>query len=1107
MENRIITTLGKSNKAFLRTEFGFKTITQAKLAFGVDTADEAYELMKNQHNQIVEEEQINKAKQLRAEKEAKKLQVKAERKAKKLEDNKKFITTFTLEINFVRKDNKNLPLIQKLKNKNKKIVIQTKSINGSVVSKKKDIKKYIDEYINYTIVNFEKSDLEVKSTKVSNIVSIEVGKSIGLSNIPMKDAYSYELSGEKKPVWDTGSGKCVFDYLIYLYGDVKGFKKIMNYEFLENEFGYETIEKGVTINQIALFCKTYGISYYALDCYENTISYVVANEKKSNVQALMFRIMNSHMYPITNIHKRKSIVGRHREVIIKSMDVEAKKKEEEIEILDLIYPKEDEKTGNEFAIDYINKCNKIPYPISSKNIFYEDGHITKMKIDNKIILTNPIDETIKKFIEGNGDKYQGECLNNILQNIWTETYNTKMYESEIMSEYNNEVYKILSSDGIKNRVHYGATRQIEKYELENIIACDIEKCYSSLLLKPLDDFIVYDLLDEVKEFTDTEYYTNDMELPLGLYHVRTNNMTILHQSNIYSNKILDYAKKNGVKFTIEHQILSTKKEDKTYFHKLIEDIIFECEYALSDKVDCMTLIKQLINSITGCLGKTHSKHLQVGLNSNLQEVWENEIMRNVDKKDIYFNKLDDKLFVYGEIKKSEMTNNSLPIYIQILDWSNIKLHEMIKEMGGECIFRKTDCAVVIGGNPVIEIEKDEDDITKTWGSFRNEDSDFIKHFNYEKRMSVDRHIDRIYITQDWITYNTFNSSNQWKEILQLAIKNKGLLVEGRAGTGKSYIVLNGIKHELIADEKECRLAFTNKASQNLNGTTIHKALAINANEKSNNKSLQKYINKKIIIVDEIGMINKLLWKHLCILKKKFPDLIFILLGDYRQCKPIEDFDFNYFDSSIVKYLVNYNKIELTEKQRYDDELWEFLENYYEKGIVGKLQHTNKINPDKKMICYFNKTRDEINDYCMNKRKPADSLYIEHERQDEKDKAKSVYIYNGLPIMAIKNNSKLDIINTDEFIVKDFNNESITLKRLSQTADDLIIESKYFHNNFVVNYISTTHKLQGATVTDDLIIFDWYGKPYFNNSLRDDKHVGYTALSRVKSLKQIYIYQK
>jgi hypothetical protein len=110
-------------------------------------------------------------------------------------------------------------------------------------------------------------------------------------------------------------------------------------------------------------------------------------------------------------------------------------------------------------------------------------------------------------------------------------------------------------------------------------------------------------------------------------------------------------------------------------------------------------------------------------------------------------------------------------------------------------------------------------------------------------------------------------------------------------------------------------------------------------------------------------------------------------------------------------------------------------------------------------------------------------------------------------MSIKNNCKLNIINTDEFKVKEFTNETITLKRLdNDEEDDLTIEINDFHKNFVVNYISTTHKLQGATITEDLLIFDWYGREGFSHSLRGNKNVGYTALSRVKSLNQIYIFK-
>lgn len=1060
-KDRMITTLGQTNKKFLREKYGYANIKQAYKDFGVNNAKDAYEALAFSWNFVLN----------------------LERKKKKEEENKMYVTTFIFEIRYIDKEYPTK--------------VQIRQLNGSVVSKKKDINKAVNFWIENARKKYTDSDLELVSDIILSRTSIPMGNPVGLENIPMKDAFAYDLSGENKQEWDTKTGKCVFDYMIHLYGNVKGFKKIMNYKSLEEEFGEGTLENGVTINQINNFCKNFGLSYYALDSFENTIKY---NVTKNTISApsLIFRIINGHMYPVEEVYKRKSIAMRHREVNIRCKDVETKSTEKEATNMELIYPTNDELVGNKFAIDYINKCNKIPYPLTSKNLYYEDGNITQMIIDNKMILTYPIDERIKIYY---GDKFQGQCLNSIVNELWTEVYNNKITECEMMSEYNNELYNILSREGIKHRVHLGSTREIVFEELNNAIACDIEKCYSSLILNPMDNFMVYDLLDEAEDFTNEYYYTDDSELPFGLYYVTTADLTILHQSNIYSNKILDYAKKHGIEFKIEVQMLcSNNNDNKTYFHPMINNTISKVKNLNIQKKD--KFIKEILNSIVGCLGKTHSKNLQVGLNSNLKEVWENEVMRNVDKKDIYFNKLDDKLFVYGETIKKELYSNGLPIYIQILDWSNIMLHQMIKQMGGECIYRKTDCAVVINGNPVIEMEKDENDITKTWGSFRNISNDEWKHFKFDRKMSQSRSINYININRPWNTY-PHNSSSDWEGIIDIALQKGGLLIEGRAGTGKSFIPLTAINKGKIADDKECRLAFTNKAAQNLNGTTIHKALAINSNEKSNTKSLEKYKNKKVVIVDEIGMINKKLWKHLCILKKKHPDLIFILIGDYRQCKPIENFDFNYFDSSIVKYLVNSNRIELTKKQRYDSELWDFLENYFEYGIIGDLQHTNIIDPNKKMICYFNKTRDEVNDYCMNKCKTTGSMYLPYERLNDDDKAKSAYIYKGLPVMAIKNNCKYDIINTDEFVVDSYTDNFIILK--ADDRDDLAIEINDFHKNFVVNYISTTHKLQGATITQDLLIFDWYGRPYFNNSLKDDKHVGYTALSRVKSLKQIYIY--
>lgn len=72
MDSRTITTLGKRNKSFLRTEFGFKNIIQAKTAYGVDTADEAYEIMKETYNDIVEQERIIKLNKIKLQKQQEK---------------------------------------------------------------------------------------------------------------------------------------------------------------------------------------------------------------------------------------------------------------------------------------------------------------------------------------------------------------------------------------------------------------------------------------------------------------------------------------------------------------------------------------------------------------------------------------------------------------------------------------------------------------------------------------------------------------------------------------------------------------------------------------------------------------------------------------------------------------------------------------------------------------------------------------------------------------------------------------------------------------------------------------------------------------------------
>lgn len=61
--NRTIETLGKTNQTFLKTTFGFKSITQAKKALGASNNLEAYEVMKDLYNEKIEDERQEKIKQ------------------------------------------------------------------------------------------------------------------------------------------------------------------------------------------------------------------------------------------------------------------------------------------------------------------------------------------------------------------------------------------------------------------------------------------------------------------------------------------------------------------------------------------------------------------------------------------------------------------------------------------------------------------------------------------------------------------------------------------------------------------------------------------------------------------------------------------------------------------------------------------------------------------------------------------------------------------------------------------------------------------------------------------------------------------------------------
>ena len=697
-----------------------------------------------------------------------------------------------------------------------------------------------------------------------------------------------------------------------------------------------------------------------------------------------------------------------------------------------------------------------------------------------------------------------------------------------MSQPNQQVAEALNAEKVKWRTHLGRMNEYikpddikEMLQDGKAIAADITKCYCDAIYNQRERFIVFKGKEIVEAY-------DGKPLTLGLYFVETDDMTLFHQSNWYSKAIIDLAEKERISYKITRQIRCVDEE--WYWEKVETDedgneiskisldnsSLFKdwCDEVieLTEQDEDYTLTKQVINNITGYLGKTFSKTKEIGLATNLEELWSDWLVPEVQENpnlQVYLNTIEDKenkIYLYGTEKHTQNLSNGLPMYIQLLDWSNMALYNLCKDVGGEIVYRKTDCIVSIGGKiPTDKLEPDCCCYAERFGKYHLEDVEKAIHFNFELMMNTNRKVETPRLDDDWIDYKEFKSSDDWEGIIKTAIEKGGMLVSGRAGTGKSYIIGKGIEAKLLPEDNEARLAFTNRAARNIKGTTIHKAMAINSDGKTNTKTLEHLKKYNIFVIDEISMINSWLWNKLMVLKKT-TNAIFILLGDHRQCPPIEDGkEIDYFTHPYAKRLVNYNRCELTKPQRYDMKLWNWLEEFYENGYVGDAICKKKLTIEnilyRKNICYTNKTRCKINHLCMDylsKDKTA-KIVLEVPEKCKNEYADKAIIYKGLPVMAVANNKDMEIINTEEFWVKEFSSSEskMVLYRDEDETDELVVEFKDFHKYFVVNYAATTHKSQGATIEKDINIFDWY-------RMEDDRRIGYTAVSRGKTCEQVTI---
>ena len=1007
-------------------------------------------------------------------KQVKDAKIKEEVQEKVAEKNKpsiRYVGTITIKYRVLNKDNKEEPL--------------TRTLIFDRVLKKSQLEEEINEMIfddEMFVLNNISWVIAVLETNIKQTIK-PVENTGRMENIRMRKAGAGLIDGYDKQDWDTNTGRCVFDYIISRYGNIKGIKNVCNYEDLNNIFDNsiwedekkDLFEIGVNTQEIQRFCERFKIPMYAIDDNEKCFKQYTPQNRNKNAPAMIYRVSNEHFYPCPNkkiqsIIQTTSIINNIDSVMMKN-NFKVKDEEEE--------DKEYQNVNVEYVEDIMHKLVEV---INNGGIPEKVNMLKKklygFKYGNNTYVSNENIDLIKKLCSNMKIEYIGQSLGGIFKIILKDVIGN---ETLPKSTHNNYVFNILK-DAKKNRARRGAIKDLDELkDKENLKAFDLIKCYSSCMYNPSYDWIITDYNDTWEDY--------DNELKLGLYYVITEDTKLFKKSGYYSTCIIDKAIKENIEFKITKQLISKEKESKDLFKNIIDKILLYCDG--DEKIS-----KLVINLMSGMLGQSEKEGTKVKINSDIKQIFNFLDKYYQLEEGIMINQIENTdYFIYGFNKKITMNETNIPMYIQLLDESNIKLYDMIKNIGGELVAVKVDCAII--KNPINRGSPPERvnnliNQTDKWGKYIECDIPIIT------QNEICEHID-FTADNEWRDYD-YNDSDNWEDIMEVLDKKGGLLLQASAGNGKTYVAKQIAKKLMEKGYGVKIIAPTNKAGLNIGGSTIHKFLKIDKEGNISSKLL-KIVKEKYqyIIIDEISMIGKELWKRINLLKIN-SNIKFLLLGDEKQCPPVENEDIeDYFNHSAVKSICNYNRNILDVRKRYDEKLYNILEDV--NNIKIDYAHAIKEPLTERNICYFNKTRKRINKYWNDKKKKDGDLFILAD--EENDKTQDMYIYEGLPVIAMKTKHDGDNIlfaNSETFNVGNIDNEYISLccERPDENGEkeiyiyDCPIED--FRDYFLLNYCSTTHKSQGETITEEYTIYDW--------DCMTTK-IKYTALSRAVKYENVY----
>jgi hypothetical protein len=653
-----------------------------------------------------------------------------------------------------------------------------------------------------------------------------------------------------------------------------------------------------------------------------------------------------------------------------------------------------------------------------------------------------------------------DSLNNSMNYYYPTNHNDDYSFQDVQKKYPSYFENIKDTDRIKS--------------------IDINKCRRNNMCYGKYNFPVYSVLDNWDRF--------DGKIEDGNYYVETLNYFPFHGNGVYNRAMVEYGieKEIIIMDNIKYQYKCASVLKDNYFQPFMKHILDT--FAFDTKAQ-----KLAPNSYIGVMGRRRSSHI----NSKFCDINNRDQLGLIHQKfnNPHISKITDEICLVSDMVYTNSLETNFYIHSHILDLEAIEAHKLytiLLEHNCIPLCVKTDAIIYIDqskNNNAIDINRYYFDDNKTVLKYKFEKVKWLKTnilLAETKKMFIEFKSYNQYDNADIYTDETFD--NIADKIIQ---SNEGVLMNGLAGTGKSYFIKKLV--EKVKESNKVLLAPTNKSARIIKGGTLDKfCYSVLKSPKSINK-IQKY---DYIFVDEISMVRESFYKVLLMLKNANPDIKFIICGDFNQLPPVLDIIDNrsYKNSQCLRELVDNNKLILTKCKRSDDALFNLCGDLLEDKHVDTTPFKNGVK-NYLNICFTNERRKIINAEAMNRFIKAHptlpSLQVEKLSYD--DNTQNYTLVKGMPLIARKNLKEMDIFNNEIYICDGFDDNNVFFK--IDYEDTIVFPIKKLNKYFNLAFCITTHKSQGATFDETYTIHEWekMGKP-----------LKYVALSRATNINNITI---